>query len=143
MATTKIFVNLPVKDLDAAMRFFGKLGFTFNRQFTDATAACMVIADDIYAMLLTEPKFKQFTPKAIADAKTTSEVLTALSLDSKDAVNGMTEAALAAGGREPRPPMDLGFMFGRSFEDLDGHIWEVFWMDPAHVGKPEEAATAA
>lgn len=131
--TIKIFVNLPVKDLDAAMRFFGRLGFTFDGQFTDETAACMVIADDIYAMLLTEPKFKQFTPKAIADARATTEVLTALSLGSKEQVNRMTEAAIAAGGREPRDAMDIGFMFGRSFEDLDGHIWEAFWMDPAHV----------
>jgi uncharacterized protein len=131
--TMKIFVNLPVKDLQASMGFYKKLGFTFNPQFTDDTAACMVISPDIYAMLLTEPKFKMFTPKAIADAKTTSEVLTALSLENKDAVNKITEAAIAAGGREPRPPQDLGFMFGRAFEDLDGHIWEPFWMDPAAI----------
>jgi predicted lactoylglutathione lyase len=140
--TTKIFVNLPVKDLPASMAFFKKLGFAFNQQFTDDTAACMVISSDIYAMLLTEAKFKQFTLKAIADAKTTTEVLTALALEDKDAVNKITEAAVAAGGREPRPPQDYGFMFARSFEDLDGHIWEPFWMDPAQVKQPEKAAAA-
>ncbi len=129
----KIFVNLPVKDLDKSMKFFKQLGFTFNRQFTDETAASMVISDDIYAMLLTHAKFKEFTKKEIADANKTTEVMTALALDSKDAVNEMTEKALKAGGKEPRPPMDYGFMFARSFEDPDGHIWEPFWMDPNHV----------
>ncbi len=130
---TKIFVNLPVKDLDKSMKFFKQLGFTFNPQFTDETAASMVISDDIYAMLLTHAKFKEFTKKEIADANKTTEVMTALALDSKEAVNEMTEKAVKAGGTEPRPPMDYGFMFGRSFEDPDGHIWEPFWMDPSHV----------
>jgi hypothetical protein len=129
----KIFVNLPVKDLDKSMAFFKALGFTFNAQFTDETAACMVISDDIFAMLLTHDKFKQFTPKAIADTSKTSEVLTALSADSKDEVNKMVEAALKAGGQKLREPQDYGFMYERSFQDLDGHIWEIMWMDPANV----------
>ena len=129
----KIFVNLPVKDLEKSMTFFKALGFTFNAQFTDETAACMVISDDIFAMLLTHDKFKQFTPKTIADASLTSEVLTALSADSKDEVNKMVDAALKAGGQKLREPQDYGFMYERSFQDPDGHIWEIIWMDPANV----------
>jgi uncharacterized protein len=131
--TTKIFVNLPVKDLQGSMAFFEKLGFKFNPQFTDETAACMVITDDIYAMLLTHPKFKEFTKKAIADAHKTTEVLTCLSFDSKRQVDELVGKAIAAGGTEARDPQDYGFMYGRSFNDLDGHIWEVIWMDPGHV----------
>ena len=126
---TKIFVNLPVKNLDSSMDFFKGLGFSFNPQFTDETAACMVISDHIYAMLLTENKFKEFTKKEIADATKTTEVLTALSTDSKDKVNSLVDTALASGATEAREPMDYGFMFGRSFNDLDGHIWEIFHMD--------------
>ncbi len=129
----KIFVNLPVKDLDKSMTFFKALGFTFNAQFTDETAACMVISDDIYAMLLTHDKFKQFTPKAIADATKSSEVLTCLSAESKEAVNKMADAALKAGGQKLREPQDYGFMYERSFQDPDGHIWEIIWMDETHV----------
>jgi uncharacterized protein len=130
---SKIFVNLPVKDLDKSKTFFGKLGYTFNAQFTDETAACMVISDDIYAMLLTHAKFKDFTKKPIADAHKTTEVLIALSVDSKDAVSKLVDAAVKGGGSENRDPQDYGFMFLRSFDDLDGHIWEIFWMDPKHV----------
>jgi predicted lactoylglutathione lyase len=133
--STKIFVNLPVKDLNKAMDFFSKLGFRFNPQFTDETAACMVISDDIFAMLLTETKFKEFTKKEIADATKTTEVLTCLSMDSKTKVNDIVGAALKAGATEAREPMDYGFMYGRSFNDLDGHIWEIIWMDPSHVHK--------
>ena len=133
--TTKIFVNLPVKNLDRSIEFFTGLGFALNRQFTDETAACMVISDHIHAMLLTERKFKEFTPKQIADATKTTEVLTCLSADSKDDVNRIVDTALAAGATEARAPMDYGFMFGRSFNDLDGHIWEIVWMDPSHVQK--------
>lgn len=129
----QIFVNLPVRDLGASMTFFSALGFTFNPQFTDDTAACMVISDTIYAMLLTHDKFRQFTKKDIADATTTTEVLTALSVDSKDAVDKMVDAAIGAGGTEPRDSMDYGFMFQRAFDDLDGHTWEIIWMDPDHV----------
>jgi predicted lactoylglutathione lyase len=132
---TKIFVNLPVKDLERSKVFFGKLGYTFNAQFTDETAACMVISEDIYAMLLTEVKFKEFTNKAIADAHRTTEVLVCLSADSKDAVNALVDAAMGAGATESKPPQDYGFMFGRSFNDPDGHIWEIIWMDPSFVQK--------
>ena len=131
--STKIFVNLPVTDLDRSKAFFATLGYTFNPQFTDATAACMVISDDIYAMLLTKAKFKEFTRKAIADANKTTEVLVCLSTDSKDKVNKVVDTAIKAGASEARDPMDYGFMFGRSFNDLDGHIWEIIWMDPKAV----------
>jgi predicted lactoylglutathione lyase len=130
---TQIFVNLPVKHLDRSKAFFAKLGYSFNPKFTDATAACMIISEDIYAMLLTESKFKEFTTKPIANAKETTEVLVCLSLESKAKVNDMVGAALSAGAVEARPAIDHGFMFGRSFHDLDGHIWEIIWMDPKAV----------
>jgi predicted lactoylglutathione lyase len=129
---TKIFVNLPVKDLDKSMAFFKTLGWTFNPQFTDDTAACLVISDDIYAMLLTHEKFKQFTDKKIADG-TSAEALIALGVGSKDEVNRIADAAIKAGGKEAKPPQDYGFMQLRSFLDLDGHHWEILYMDPAHV----------
>ena len=128
----KIFVNLPVKDLEKSKAFSSKMGFTFNQQFTDDTAACMVITDDIYSMLLTHDKFRQFTDREIAGPKVL-EVMTALSADNRDEVNRLVDAAVSVGGREKRPAQDYGFMFMRSFEDLDGHVWEIFWMDPAHV----------
>ena len=128
--TTKIFVNLPVEDLDKSKAFFAKLGYRFNPQFTDETAACMVITDDTYAMLLTKAKFQEFTKKSVADATKTTEVLTCLSVDSKAKVDEMLDTALEAGATEARDPMDYGFMYGRSFNDLDGHIWEIIWMDP-------------
>jgi predicted lactoylglutathione lyase len=130
--TTKIFVNLPVKDLAKSMAFFKTLGWTFNPQFTDDTAACMVISDDIYAMLLTHEKFKQFTDKKIADGGSV-EALIALGVGSKDEVNRIADAAIKGGGKEAKPPQDYGFMQLRSFLDLDGHHWEILYMDPAHV----------
>lgn len=129
----KIFVNLAVRNLDQSVAFYRQLGFSFNPQFTDETATCMIIADDIFAMLLTHEKFAMFTSKPIADAKVTTEVLTALALDSREEVDAMTAAAIAADGREPRAAQDHGFMYSRAFEDPDGHIWEPFWMDPAAV----------
>jgi predicted lactoylglutathione lyase len=126
---TKIFVNLPVKDLNKSKEFFTKIGFSINPQFTDETAACVVISEDIFAMILTHEKFKEFTKKEIADATQTTEVLTCLSSDSKDKVNEMVDKAIAAGATEARDPMDYGFMYARSFNDPDGHIWEVMWMD--------------
>jgi uncharacterized protein len=131
----KIFVNIPVKDLKRSMSFFKELGFRFNPQFTDDTAACMVIADDIYAMLLTHAKFKMFTKKEIADPTRFCEVLTALSFESKAKVDDVLETALKAGATESGELQDYGFMYGRSFDDLDGHTWEIFWMDPDHVQK--------
>ena len=125
-----IFVNLPVSDLPRAIAFYEAVGAVKNERFTDHTAACMVFSDTIHAMLLTHDKFRQFTPKAIADAKKATEVLICLSADSRAAVDDMTERAGAAGGlTDPGPKQDYGFMYGRSFEDPDGHIWEVMWMD--------------
>jgi predicted lactoylglutathione lyase len=130
---TKIFVNLPVKDLKQSIEFFTKLGFRFNQQFTDETATCMIVTDDIFVMLLTEEKFKTFTPKAICDAKKSTEVLVALSYDSRPEVDEMVRKALAAGGSTYNEPQDHGFMYAHGFQDLDGHIWEVFYMDPSFV----------
>ena len=130
---TKIFVNLPVKDLEKSKDFFTKIGFTINPQFSDETAACVVISEDIYAMILTHEKFKQFTPKQIADSNQTSEVITALTFESKEKVDEVFNKALQAGGSEARPAQDHGFMYSRSFNDPDGHIWEPFWMDMSAV----------
>ena len=125
-----IFVNLPVSDLPRAIAFYEALGAVKNEQFTDHTAACMVFSETIHAMLLTHDKFRQFTPKAIADARKTTEVLICISAESRDAVDDMAERAGAAGGlADPGPKQDYGFMYGRSFEDPDGHIWVVMWMD--------------
>ena len=136
---TKIFVNLPVKDLDKSKEFFTKVGFTINPQFTNEKAACVVISDTIFAMILKEEFFKTFIPKKeISDATGSTEVLVALSVESKEQVNEKLEKAFAAGAKEARPAEDHGFMFSRSFEDPDGHIWEVFWMDMnAAPPKPE------
>ena len=130
---TKIFVNLPVKDLDKSKEFFSKLGFAFNAQFTNKNAACMIISEDNYAMLLVESFFKTFIKKEIVNAKKSTEVLVALSSESKESVDKMLRNALAAGAKEANEPQDHGFMYGRSFEDLDGHIWEIFWMDPKTI----------
>jgi uncharacterized protein len=135
--STKMFVNLPVKDLNKSMAFFKALGWTFNPQFTDDTAACMVISDDIYSMLLTHKKFAEFTNKEIADS-TSVEALIAIGVDSKADVNRIADAAIKAGGKEAKPPQDYGFMQVRSFLDLDGHHWEILYMDPAHV-QPQAA----
>lgn len=132
--STKIFVNLPVKDLEKSKEFFSKLGYSFNQQFTDEKAASLVISEHIYAMLITEPFFKTFIPnKEISDTTKTKEVLVALSTDSKQQVDDLTEKAIAAGGKQFREPEDHGFMYARSFEDLDGHVWEVIWMDPGFI----------
>ena len=130
-----VFDNLPVKDLDKSMAFFKAIGFSLNSQFTDKTAACMMMSDNIYAMLLTHEKVKKFSNKQIADAHKTLEVLTALAVESRTKVNELADKAIKAGGTEAYSPKDYGFMFTRSFEDPDGHIWEIFWMDPAQVQK--------
>ena len=134
--STQIFVNLPVKDLDKSKTFYEQLGFSINPQFTDETAACVVISDTIYVMLLTHDKAKQFTSKEIANAHKTTEVLNALSTSSKDEVNELVDKALNNGGSKAGDSQDLGFMYSRSFNDPDGHIWEVLWMDPEQM--PEE-----
>jgi predicted lactoylglutathione lyase len=125
---TKIFVNLPVKNLGKSIEFFKSLGFNFNPQFTDETAACMVISEDIFAMLLTNEKFKEFTPKEICDATKCTEVLVALSCESRPEVDEYVRKAIAGGGGTYSDPKDYGFMYAHGFQDLDGHIWEVFHM---------------
>jgi uncharacterized protein len=133
MATTnsrKLFVNLPVRDLNKSKEFFSKLGFEFNPKFTDDKAACMVISDEAFAMLLTEPFFKTFTKRELADTTRQTEGLFALSCSSKAEVDDMVKKALAAGGKPAMEKQDQGFMYGWSFYDLDGHHWEVLWMDP-------------
>jgi uncharacterized protein len=132
---TKIFVNLPVKNLKNSVDFFTKLGFTFDPKFTDETATCMVVAEDIFVMLLTEAKFKTFTPKQICDATKSTEVLVCLSTESREAVNEMVRKAVAAGGKTYNEPQDHGFMYGHGFQDLDGHIWELIYMQPAAAGR--------
>ncbi|WP_332690843.1 VOC family protein [Devosia sp.] len=127
--STSIFVNLPVADLDSAKAFFSKLGFTFNAQFTNDTAAALVIDDTIYFMLVTKPKFAEFITLPIAEAKEGTQALYGISRDSRAAVDDIVDKALAAGGTEPRPAQDHGFMYSRAFADLDGHIWDFFWMD--------------
>jgi len=130
---TQIFVNLPIADLDRSVEFFKKVGYTFNAQFTDETATCMVISDDIYAMLLTRPKFQTFIPGEISDATKQTEVLISLSCESRQAVDDVIAKAVAAGGKTFRAPDDHGFMYGNAYQDLDGHIWEYFWMDPSAI----------
>ncbi len=132
---TKIFVNLAVSDLNKSVEFFTRLGFSFNPQFTDENATCMIVNDEAFVMLLVKPFFQSFTHKSLVDARQSSEVLTALSYDSKARVDELTNIALAAGATENRPPQDMGFMYSRSFSDLDGHIWEPFWMDPNYQGQ--------
>jgi uncharacterized protein len=128
--TSKIFINLPVKDLKKSMTFFTHLGFSFNRQFTDEKAACLVINDgSIYAMLLTEPMFQTFTKKQIADATKTTEVLIGIDVESREKVDELVAKAVEAGGSVYITPADHGWMYQHSFADLDGHQWEVLYMD--------------
>ena len=128
-----IFVNVPVADLAASMSYYKALGFDHNPQFTDETAACIVISDTIYVMVLTHDKFKQFTSLPIADAKTATQALYALSRDTREAVDAIAEAGLAAGGKEARPAQDMGFMYSRAIADLDGHVWEYIFMDMSQM----------
>jgi predicted lactoylglutathione lyase len=132
---SKIFVNLPVKNLAKTVEFFSQLGFRFNQQFTDETATCMIVTDDIFVMLLTEAKFKTFTPKEICDTAKYSEVLVCLALESRAQVEAMVRQAVAAGGATYNEPQDHGFMYGHGFQDLDGHIWELIYMDPGAIKK--------
>ena len=132
---SKIFVNLPVKDLDGSVAFFSSLGFTFNPQFTDETATCMIVSEESFVMLLTEPKFKTFTPKPVSDATKSTEVLVSLSCDNREQVDEMVRKAVAAGGSTYNEPQDHGFMYAHGFQDRDGHIWEVFYMDPSTVNQ--------
>jgi hypothetical protein len=131
----QIFINLPVKDLKKSMVFFEKLGFSFNMQFTDDSAACLMIGENIYAMLLLEKFFKTFTNKEIANAKKLTEVLIAIDVESKEEVDEMIRKAVDAGGATYRNPQDHGWMYGHSFADLDGHQWEVLYMDESQIPK--------
>jgi predicted lactoylglutathione lyase len=137
---TKIFVNLPVKDLNRSIEFFTKLGYTFNPQFTDENATCMIIGENIFAMLLVEERFKDFTKKPISDAKKSTEVLIALDAESREKVDEMVKKAVDAGGSIYIDPQDHGWMYAHSFADLDGHQWEVMWMDESAVPQQSEAA---
>ena len=135
MAATsrKLFVNLPVRDLKKAKQFFSELGFTYNPQFTDDNAACMIISDEASVMLLTHPFFRGFTKNAICDTASHTEGLFALSCSSREEVDTMVKRALAAGGSPAMDAQDHGFMYAWSFYDVDGHHWEVLWMDPSHI----------
>jgi uncharacterized protein len=126
----KLFVSLPIKDLDRTVTFFKGLGFTFNPKFTGENAACMLIGEAAYAMMLVESFFKTLTKKQICDTATHVEGAYGISCETRDEVDAMWTKALAGGGKDGGPPEDHGFMYSRSFEDLDGHHWEVVWMDP-------------
>lgn len=126
---TKIFVNLPVKDLNKTVKFFTAMGFTFNAQFTDENATCMIISEDIFVMLLVEKYFQTFTKKPVADATKAAEVIISLSADSKQQVDDLVDKALAAGGTVSSEPQDMGWMYQRGFQDINGHLWEIAFMD--------------
>jgi uncharacterized protein len=127
----KIFVNLAVKDLGESVDFFTQLGFSFDPRFTDETATCMIVNDDAFVMLLVEDRFKDFTKKELADATKQTEAIVALSAESREQVDELADKALQAGGAPANEPMEMDFMYGRSFHDPDGHLWEVVWMDPS------------
>ena len=129
-----IFVNLPVQDLTKSVDFFTSLGFELNEQFTDERATCMVVSEQACVMLLAAPYFSSFTTKAVADAASGTEVILAVSAQSREEVDTLVDRALALGGGVAKEPSDEGYMYGRSFYDLDGHAWEVTWMSPAAVG---------
>jgi predicted lactoylglutathione lyase len=129
----QIYVNLPVKDLARSRQFFSRLGFEFNAQFSNEDAACMILGENIFAMLLVERFFQRFTSKPVSDASTSTEVLTCLSCESRAEVDALVAKALEAGGRAPNPKQDHGFMYGHGFEDLDGHLWELSWMDASAI----------
>lgn len=135
---SKVFINLPVKDLAASMDFYGKLEFSFNEQFTNENAACLVVSDTVFVMLLVEDFFQTFIKKEIVDATKMTEVLVALSVEDREAVDVFLEKAFEAGAIEAREVQDQGFMYSRSFEDPDGHIWEIFWMDEKSVAESNE-----
>ena len=129
---TSIFVNLPVADLEKSVEFFTKLGFTFNAQFTDETSTCMIVNETVYVMLIEHAKFSGFIDKPIAPS-TSTEAIFAFACENADEVRELSEKAFAAGARRVNDPQDLGFMFSWGFEDLDGHLWDLFYMNPEHV----------
>ena len=129
----KLFVNIPVGDLQRSITFFEALGFTFNPHFTDASCTCMLVGEDAYFMLLARDRFAGFSGRPVGDARRETGALYAISVNSRDEVGELVEKAVAAGGSEAGDPQDHGFMFQRGFYDVDGHHWEVFWMDPSAV----------
>lgn len=138
----QIYVNLAVEDLDRSVEFFTRLGFTFDPRFTDETATCMVVSDEAFVMLLLRDRFADFTPKEIVDSTAQTEAILAVSAESRAEVDSLADAALAAGGNRANEPMDLGFMYARSFHDPDGHLWEIVWMDVEAATAQAEAAHA-
>jgi predicted lactoylglutathione lyase len=132
---TQTFINLPVSDLKASIAFFKGLGFEFHKQFADDTAACVILAEGVFVMLLTHAKFSQFTPHPICDASRSTEVLICITRESRAAVNEIVATAVAAGAKTFKEPIDYGMMYSHCFTDLDGHIWECIWMDPAAFSK--------
>jgi predicted lactoylglutathione lyase len=139
----KLFVNLAVDDLDRSVDFFTKLGFSFDQRFTDESATCMLVGEDAYVMLLVRPRFQDFTKKEIVDSTSQTEAILALSAESREDVDDLADKALASGGSPANDPMEMDFMYGRSFHDPDGHLWEVFWMDMAAVEEQAKAGAAA
>jgi len=133
----KLFVNLAVADLKASVGFFTQLGFTFNPQFTDDTATCMVIGEHNFVMLLTRQKFESFSPHPVVDARKGTEVLVCLSCTDRAEVDSLVAKAVAAGGNTYNAPQDHGFMYAHGFQDLDGHVWELCWMDPAALSQSQ------
>lgn len=142
-ASRELFANIAVEDLDRSIAFFTALGFEFDARFTDETATCMVVGESAYVMLLTRQKFAEFTPRPLGDPAAQSQVILAVSADSRDEVDGIYDRALAAGGAGVNDALDYGFMYSRSFEDPDGHIWEAVWMDVAAFEEASKAAGAA
>ena len=134
-STRKLFVNLAVSDLPRSVEFFTQLGFSFDQRFTDEHATCMIVGDDSFVMLLTRERFQDFTSKPVADSTTQTEAILAFTATSREEVDALVGAALDAGGTPANDPMDHGFMYGWSFHDPDGHLWEVVWMDPAAVAQ--------
>lgn len=137
---TQIFVNLPVKDLNKSKAFFEALGFKFNPQFTNAEGACMIVSDTIFVMLLVEPFFKTFTKKEISDSTKSTEVILAISAESKEKVDELVDKALKAGGAKSNDPQDYGWMYSSSFQDLDGHLWEILYADETAIPQDQESA---
>jgi uncharacterized protein len=136
----KIFVNIPVADLDRSVEFFTRLGFAFDPQFTDRNAACMIVSDQAFVMLLVEDFFRAFTTRELCDARRATEAILALSAESRDQVDELAEAALAAGAQPAGEPDDRGFMYMRNFHDPDGHLWEIVWLDPAAMRRAMQGA---
>jgi predicted lactoylglutathione lyase len=132
---TNIFVNLPVRDLQKSIKFFAHLGYSFNQNYTDESATCMIVDENIFVMLLAEARFKEFTPKPVSDAHTSTEVLLCLQVESREAVTALVNKAIEAGGSAYKEPQDHGFMYGHGYQDLDGHLWELVYMS----GQPPQS----